>query len=122
LLCRNDRARACTRTFRSWWGLLVSDGCCHLQLMHAARAVRGAWLPWIYKSKGKEGESFTSKLRVCRPLLLASAPEHRAPFRFLLAFASSPRSFTDRNGSPAVDHRAGPTAVETLDGDEVRFE
>jgi hypothetical protein len=55
LLRRNDRARACTWPFRSWLGPLVSDGCRHLQLMRAERVVRGAWLPWIYKSKGKEG-------------------------------------------------------------------
>jgi hypothetical protein len=52
---RNDRACACTWLFRSSWGLLISDGCRHLQLMHAERAVRGAWLSWIYKSRGEEG-------------------------------------------------------------------
>jgi hypothetical protein len=55
-------------------------------------------------------------------LLLASAPEHRTPLRFRLAFASSPCSFADRHGSPAVDHRGGPTAVEPFDGDRVRLE
>jgi hypothetical protein len=49
-------ACACARLFRSWWGPLISDGRYHLQLMRAERAVRGARLPWIYKSKGKEGE------------------------------------------------------------------
>jgi hypothetical protein len=44
------------------------------------------------------------------------------PFHFRLVFASSLHSFADRNGSPAVDHRAGPATVEPLDGDEVRLE
>jgi hypothetical protein len=87
--------------------------------MCAARAVWGAWLPQIYKSKGKEGESFTSTLSARRPLLLASAPEHRVPLRFRLAFASSPRSFADRNGAPAGNHGVGSAPVEPLDGDGV---
>jgi hypothetical protein len=43
-------ARACAWLFRLWWGPLVSDWCRLLQLMRAERAIRGARLPWIYKS------------------------------------------------------------------------
>jgi hypothetical protein len=53
---RNDRARACAWTFRSWWDPLVSDGCRHLQLMRVEHAIRGVWLPWIYKFERKEGK------------------------------------------------------------------
>jgi hypothetical protein len=48
------RARASYRF--SVVGPPVSGRCSRLQLMRAARAVRGAWLPQIYKSKKREGE------------------------------------------------------------------
>jgi hypothetical protein len=40
----------------AWSGPPVNGRCSRLQLMRAVRAVWGAWLPQIYKSKEREGE------------------------------------------------------------------
>jgi hypothetical protein len=71
---------------------------------------------------GRKGESFTSTLSAHRPLLLASAPEHHVPFRFLLAFAARLAFARHRrlHWHHPANPGAGPAAVALLDGDGVR--
>jgi hypothetical protein len=52
---RNDSARA-RPVVSAWWGPPVSGRCSRLQLMHAAREIRGVRLPRVYKSQEREGE------------------------------------------------------------------
>jgi hypothetical protein len=75
--------------------------------MRKARVVRGTPLPWIYKSTEEEMEAPYLNFSVRRPLLLASAPEHRAPLRFHLAFAS-PRA-------PSLIDMALPQLITVVD-------
>jgi hypothetical protein len=85
-------------------------------------AVRGARLPWIYKSKEREGKSLTSSLSVCCPSPLASCSLRLcAPLCSRSLLASSTRGAANRNGSRSAHRGVGSPAVDSIDSDEVRL-
>jgi hypothetical protein len=85
---RNDCARVCAWSLRSWWVPPVSDRAVRLQLMRAERAIRGAWLRGSISTGGGRGEFLPQHLAPVVFVSFASDPEQCAPLCLLLALAS----------------------------------
>jgi hypothetical protein len=91
----------------AWWGPLVGDGRRCLQLMRTARAIRGAWLPWIYKSKEGEGGVPYLAIQHCCPYAFRSP----SPAPCLFAFVRRPPCLC----SPPLTAMAPTQPIHMLD-------